>query len=261
VSYFLSNLTSEPPPSEASRVSTRDPCRVLPRFLTEPTPNDSVSQQSEEEDSIPSDAVSLISRAEKDELKWKAKKLDALTKELRAIQIGSKLGLSTATLRDLIGPDPIQAKPSPSTDLVLSSKGPSLLQFATATAIPALLTLTLVTMSLRGASSTSMFPPLRHLHSLLTSSGTRTTAPATVIYRVAKPAMISPHNLTFLVPFIVVGSAVVGWNVLCQELGIEFSGVFGKAGLLGKVLGGAEEFDVDWDGVREFFGMVEDLAL
>jgi len=56
-SYILSNLTSEPPPSEAGRVSTRDQCRVLPRFLTEPTPNDSVSQQSEEEeDSIPSDA-------------------------------------------------------------------------------------------------------------------------------------------------------------------------------------------------------------
>jgi hypothetical protein len=199
----------------------------------------------------------LISRAEKDELQWKAKKLDALTRELRAIQIGSKPGLSTATLMDIMGHDTSVRASAPTTDLVLQSKGPSLMMFATATAIPALLTLTLVTLSLRGASSTSVFPPLRQLHQFLTSSASRTPAPATVLYRAAKPMTgISPHNLTFLVPFIVVGSAVVGWNVLCQELGVEFS-LFGKAGILGKVLGGAEEFEVDWDGVREFFGMVE----
>lgn len=69
---------------------------------------------------------------------------------------------------------------------------------------------------------------------------------------------ITPHNLTFLVPFLVVGSAVVGWNVLCTELGIEFTGIWGKAGIVGRILGNAEEgWDVDWDGVREFFGMVE----
>jgi len=68
----------------------------------------------------------------------------------------------------------------------------------------------------------------------------------------------SPHNLTFLVPFLVVGSAVVGWNVLCKELGVEFTGIWGKAGLVGRVLGNVDDgFEVDWDGVREFFGMIE----
>jgi len=127
--------------------------------------------------------------------------------------------------------------------------------YATATAIPALLTITLVTLSLRGASSSSVFPPLRQLHQLVAGSTSRTIAPATV-FRATKPMGFTPHNLTFLVPFLVVGSAVVGWNVLCNELGVEFS-VFGKGGLLGRVFEGAEEFEVDWDGVREFFGMVE----
>jgi hypothetical protein len=208
--------------------------------------------------------VSLISRAEKDELKWKANRLDALTREIRAIQIGSRTGLSVATLRDLLGPE----TPAPSVvHLVQPSNKTtqlsSLLSLATSTAIPALLTITLVTLSLRGASSTSPFPPLRHLHALLTSSASRTTAPATVIYRTAKPLTgFSPHNLTFLVPFLVVGSVVVGWNVLTTELGIEFSGVWGKEGIVGKIFGGAEEgwWDaVDWDGVRDFFGMVEGM--
>jgi len=69
---------------------------------------------------------------------------------------------------------------------------------------------------------------------------------------------ITPHNLTFLVPFLVVGSAVVGWNILCAELGVEFTGIWGKAGIVGRFLGNVDEgWDVDWDGVREFFGMVE----
>jgi hypothetical protein len=239
----------------------RDQCRPLPRFLTEISPNESVSQISSEEDpSIPSDAVSLISRAEKDELQWKAKKLDAITRELRAIQIGSKAGLSTATIRDILGDMHIQPPLiKSSTDLTIQeSTASSLLSLATSTAIPALLTITLVTLSLHASSSTSPFPPLRHLHYLLTSSGSNTPSAATVIYRAAKPMTgFSPHNLTFLVPFLVVGSAVVGWNVICQEMGIEF-GIFGKAGILGHFLGGVEEgFEVDWDGVREFFGMIE----
>jgi len=253
---------------------TRDNCRVLPRFLTEIHPNESVSQiSSEEEDSIPSDAVSLISRAEKDVLQWKARKLDDLARELRAIQIGSKAGLSTATLMDILSHDmetmSLRSQPRPKSTVMevetgmevalQSSKTSTLISFTTSIAIPALLTLTLVTLSLHASSPTSTFPPLRHLHTLLTSSASRTPAPAQVLYRAAKPMSgLSPHNLTFLVPFLVVGSAVVGWNVLCQELGIEFSGVFGKAGIVGRVLGGAEEgWDVDWDGVREFFGMVE----
>jgi hypothetical protein len=242
-------------------MSRREDCRVVPRFLTEITPHESVSQISSEEDpSIPSDAVSLISRAEKDELQWKAKKLDALTKELRAIQIGSKTGLSTATLRDLLGPDsqPIIT----TTETVVESSsglGMSLLSLASSTAIPALLTLTLVTVSIHASSSTSPFPPLRHLHNLMTSSSSSTPSPATIIYRAAKPITgITPHNLTFLVPFLVVGSAVIGWNVICTELGIEFTGVFGKAGIVGRILGGVEEgIDIDWDGVREFFGTIE----
>lgn len=242
----------------------RDQCRPLPGFLTEITPNESVSQiSSEEETSIPSDAVSLISRAEKDELQWKAKKLDAITRELRAIQIGSKAGLSTATIRDILGHDlhiqPQSLKSSPTTELTLKETATSsLLSLATSTAIPALLTITLVTLSLHASSPTSPFPPLRQLHHLLTSSGSNAPSAATVIYRTAKPMTgLSPHNLTFLVPFLVVGSAVVGWNVICQEMGIEF-GVFGKAGILGKFLGGVDEgFEVDWDCVREFFGMIE----
>lgn len=260
-------MTSSPPPSQESRLSRRDQCGLLPAFLTEIHPHESVSQISSSEDdpSIPSDAVSLISRAEKDELQWKAKRLDALTRELRAIQMGSRTGLSVATLRDLLGPE----TPAPSVvHLVQPSHKrtqqlSSFLALATSTAIPALLTITLVTLSLRGASPTSAFPPLRHLHSLLTSSASRTTAPATVIYRTAKPLTgLSPHNLTFLVPFLVVGSVVVGWNVLTSELGIEFSGVWGKGGIVGRILGGAEEgwWDaVDWEGVRDFFGMVEGM--
>ena len=262
-------MTSEPPPSE---VSTRDQCRVLPRFLTEITPQESVSQISTAEESdIPSDAVSLISRAEKDVLQWKAKKLDAITRELRAIQIGSKAGLSTATIRDILGPFPSTTTTSDKvTNLSVVSDGvteispretvgSSLLSIATSTAIPALLTLTLITLSLRASSPTSPFPPLRQLHHLLTSSASRTPSAATVIYRTAKPMTgFSPHNLTFLVPFLVVGSAVVGWNVLCKELGVEFTGIWGKAGLVGRVLGNVDEgFEVDWDGVREFFGMIE----
>jgi hypothetical protein len=240
----------------------RDQCRPLPRFLTEISPNESVSQISSEDDpSIPSDAVSLISRAEKDELQWKAKKLDAITRELRAIQIGSKAGLSTATIRDILGHDMHIQPPliKSSTDLTIrESTTSSLLSLATSTAVPALLTITLVTLSLHASSSTSPFPPLRQLHHLLTSSGSNTPSAATVIYRTAKPMTgLSPHNLTFLVPFLVVGSAVVGWNVICQEMGIEF-GIFGKTGILGNFLGGVEEgFEVDWDGVREFFGMIE----
>ena len=50
----------------------------------------------------------------------------------------------------------------------------------------------------------------------------------------------------------------MGWNVLCKELGVEFTGIWGKAGLVGRVLGNVDEgFEVDWDGVREFFGMIE----
>lgn len=72
---------------------------------------------------------------------------------------------------------------------------------------------------------------------------------------------VSPHNLTFLVPFLVVGSAVIGWNVLCTELGVEFGGsIFGKGGIVGRILGGVEEgVEIDWDGVRDFFGMVEGI--
>ena len=269
VSDFLSDLTSDPPLSQVSR---RDECRVLPHFLTEITPGESVSQiSSSEEPSIPSDDVSLISRAEKDELKWKARKLDAITRELRAIQIGSKPGLSTATLRDLLGPETQIIKPtttaitSTTTEVIpTSGMGMSLLSLATSTAIPALLTLTLVTISLHASSSTSPFPQLRHLHNLIASStSSHTPSPATIIYRAAKPITgLSPHNLTFLVPFLVVGSAVVGWNVLCTELGIEFTGVFGKAGIVGRILGSVEDgtgIDIDWDGVREFFGMVENV--
>ena len=265
VSEFLSELTSDRPLSEISRLSRRDQCSVLPRYLQEVTPQESVSQISLEEDaSIPSDEISLISRAKKDELQWKAKRLDALTQELRAIQIGSKPGLSTATLRDLLGAEAqlVETKTvATATDSV--GMGMSLLSLATSTAIPALLTLTLVTISLH-ASSTSPFPPLRHLHNLITStSASQTASPATIIYRSAKPMTgISPHNLTFLVPFLVVGSAVVGWNILCTELGVEFRGIFGKTGIVGKILGDVEEgWEIDWDGVRdgvmEFFGMVE----
>jgi len=205
----------------------------------------------------------LISRAEKDELQWKAKRLDALTKELRAIQIGSKPGLSTATLRDLLGPDSqlTQSTTITTNPVTTPGMGMSLLSLASSTAIPALLTLTLVTISLHASSSTSPFPPLRLLHNLITPSSAASNTPstATIIYRTAKPMTgLTPHNLTFLVPFLVVGSAVVGWNVLCTELGIEFTGVFGKAGIVGRILGGVEEgIDIDWDGIREFFGMVE----
>lgn len=258
-------MTSEPPPSE---ISSRNHCRVLPRFLTEITPQESVSQISTAQESdIPSEAVSLISRAEKDVLQWKAKKLDAITREFRAIQIGSKAGLSTATIRDILGPFPAAtgdritevSVESDDTEVPVESVGSSLLSIATSTAIPALLTLTLVTLSLRAASPTSAFPPLRQLHQLLTSSASRTPSAATIIYRTAKPMTgFSPHNLTFLVPFLVVGSAVVGWNVLCKELGVEFTGIWGKAGLVGRVLGNVDDgFEVDWDGVREFFGMIE----
>jgi hypothetical protein len=227
-----------------------------------------VSQISTNEDSdIPSDAVSLISRAEKDVLQWKAMKLDAIARELRAIQIGSKAGLSTATLRDILGPFPNENADtitdldsvSDATEVGPEGTGGALLSIATSTAIPALLTLTLVALSLRASSPTSAFPPLRQLHHLLTSSASRTPSAATVIYRTAKPMTgFSPHNLTFLVPFLVVGSAVVGWNVLCQELGVEFTGIWGKAGLVGRFFGNVDEgFEVDWDGVREFFGMIE----
>lgn len=204
-------------------------------------------------------------------LQWKAKKLDAITRELRAIQIGSKAGLSTATIRDILGSIPSTSDritdlsastgstESVSTVVTSEGVGSQLLSLATSTAIPALLTLTLVTLSLHASSPTSPFPPLRQLHHLLTSSGTRTPSAAQVIYRTAKPMTgFSPHNLTFLVPFLVVGSAVVGWNVLCQELGVEFTGIWGKAGLVGRFLGNVDEgFEVDWDGVKEFFGMIE----
>jgi hypothetical protein len=205
--------------------------------------------------------VSLISRAEKDELQWKAKRLDALTRELRAIQIGSKTGLSTATLRNLLGPDVIQSQEVITEEVPTGGMGMSLVSLATSTAIPALLTLTLVTLSIQASSSTSPFPPLRLLHKLITSGSSNTPSTATIIYRSAKPMTgLSPHNLTFLVPLLVIGSAVVGWNVLCVELGIEFSGIFGKGGIVERVLGGVEEgWDIDWDGVREFFGMVESV--
>lgn len=274
VSEFLSELTSGVPSSNISRPSRRDKCRVLPRFLTEIHPNESASQISSQEDatdpSIPSDAVSLISRAEKDELQWKARRLDALTRELRAIQSGSKTGLSTATLRDLLGQEPgapslqlVQIPPSLDNNPTAtpSSTGMSLISLATSTAIPAMLTLTLVTLSLHATSPTSPFPPLRHFHHLLTSSSSNVPSTATILYRSAKPITgISPHNLTFLVPFLVVGSAVIGWNVLCQELGIEFSGVFGKSGVVGKLLNGVEEgWEIDWDSIREFFGIIENV--
>lgn len=261
-----------------SRRSRLDQCSVLPHFLTEITPNESVSQisaeessegTSKEDSSIPSDAVSLISRAEKDELRWKAKRLDALTRELRAIQIGSKAGFSTATIRELLGenlPPPsseqFASQPligPPEDDLASNGVGISVLSFATSAAIPALLTLTLITISLHASSPVSPFPPLRYLHKLLTY-GARTTSTATVTYRAAKPMTgLSPNNLSFLVPFLVVGSAVIGWNVLCKELGIEFTGVFGKAGVVTRVFGGEGGFEVDWDAVGEFFGMVEGM--
>ena len=259
VSQFLSDLTSEAPPSQTSR---RDHCTVLPDFLTtEIHPNESVSQVSSEEQSIPSEEVSLISRAEKDELKWKAKRLDAITRELRAIQLGSKAGLSTATLRDILGLDSFSTPVETSNRVIASphSTTMSLVSLATSAAIPALLTVTLVTLSLQAASPTSSFPPLRLLHSFITSTSSRAPSTATVIYRGAKPlARFSPHDMSFLVPFLVAGTAIVGWNVLCQELGIEF-GLFGKGGIVGKVFGGDDGWDIDWDGVREFFGMVEGM--
>jgi hypothetical protein len=196
--------------------------------------------------------VSLISRAEKDVLKWKAKRLDAITRELRAIQIGNKAGLSTATIRELLGSETSAVAPKVVNAEVVTVSA-QLLSFATSTALPALLTISLVTLSLH-ASSSSTFPPLRLLHRLITSSGPEQRSAATVIYRAANPVTgLTPHHLTFLVPLIVVGSAVVGWNILCKELGIEF----GKVPILRELILGAEEWDVDWEGVREFFGMVE----
>jgi hypothetical protein len=255
-------LSSGPPPSE---IGDGDQCRVLPHTLTEIHPNESVSQISSNGDpSIPSDAVSLISRAEKDELQWKANKLDAIARELRAIQHGTKTGLSTATLRDILGPESVQQlvksskTNSPSSDSS-SIMGVSLLSLATSTAIPILLIFTLVTLSCHSSSATSTFPPLRHLHRLITSSGSTTQSTATIVYRTAKPYTgLTPHNINFLVvPILVVGSAVVGWNILCHELGMDSPGVFGK---MGRVFGDVEEgWDFDWDAVREFFGMVEGI--
>lgn len=255
MSRFLSDLTSDASPSSVSR---RDHCAILPDLPgSEIHPNESVSQVSSEEPSIESEEVSLISRAEKDELKWKAQRLDAITMELRAIQLGSRTGLSTTTLRDILGHDSFPVNVDANAAVVsVRSTGMSLVSLATSAAIPALLTLTLVTLSLRAASPTSPFLPLRMLHSFVTSSGSRAPSTATVIYRGARPLTgFSPHDMSFLVPFLVAGTAVVGWNVLCQELGIEF-GLFGKGGLAGRIF--AEDgWDVDWDGVREFFGMVE----
>jgi len=245
-------LTSDPPPSDTSRLSTRDECRVLPRFLTEITPHESVSQISSSEDSIPSDQVSLISKAEKGVLQWKAQRLDAITRELRAIQIGSKAGLSTATIRDILGGTPTQSTTSSQTEVTVTEDARSLLMIATSTAIPAILCIALVTLTLRS----STIPSLRHVHRFLTRPSTAPTS-ATIIYRAAKPAGLSPHNLTFLVPFLVVGSAVVGWNVLTKELGLEFGEMWGKHSLLGQLIHGVEEWDVDWESVGEFFGMVE----
>jgi hypothetical protein len=135
----------------------------------------------------------------------------------------------------------------------------SILSIATSTAIPVVLTLALITISLHASSPASTFLPLRHLHKLIASNA-RATSSATVVYRAAKPITgISPNNLTFLVPFLVVGSAVIGWNVLCKELGLEFTGVFGKAGLVAQVFGGDGGFEFDWEAVGEFFGMVEGI--
>jgi len=267
----------------ASAISRRDQCFPLPRFLTEITPLDSVSQISaegsesdvedftEEEESvdssIPSDAVSLISKAEKDELKWKAKRLDALTRELKEIQLGTKPGLSVATLRDLLdsnaNPLLLKSSTSPSTgEVALHKSSTSLFSFATSAAIPTLLVITLVTLSLRSSSPTSAFPPLRLLHKFLTDSHSSTPSAATVVYRSAKPigafAGISPHNVGgVLVPFLLVGSAIIGWNVLCKELDIEFE-VFGEKGIVGRVVGVFEgSVEIDWDAVKEVLGFAE----
>ena len=202
--------------------------------------------------SIPSEEVSLISKAEKDALQWKARQLDAIAKELRAIQIGSRAGLSTATIRDILGDIPAQKNRVQQSESREGSEW-SLMTIATSTAIPAVLCLALITLSLKSSS----IPSLHNLHRFLTSSSSA-PAPATVIYRAARPAGLSPHNLTFLVPFLVVGSAIVGWNVLTKELGIEFEWIGGgKDGFWMQLIHGVEEWDVDWDGVREFFGMVE----
>jgi hypothetical protein len=235
----------------------------LPRFLTEITPRDSVSQISS---SIPSDEVSLISKAEKDALQWKARQLDVITKELRAIQLGSMPGLSTATIRDILGSMPAPKSPRSQLQSEVSSASDSsettqvetwsLMTIATSTAVPALLCLALITLSMKSSS----IPSFQHLHRMLSSSS-NSPSPATVIYRSAKPAGLSPHNLTFLVPFLVVGSAIVGWNVLTKELGVEFDWGTGKHGFWGQLIHGVQEWDVDWDGVREFFGMVEESVL
>ena len=253
--------------------------------MTEITPQDSVSQVSsvytdseveEEEESadpsIPSDAVSLISKAEKDELKWKAKRLDALTRELREIQIGSKAGLSVATLRDLLDSTTNPLLKSPTSpahsqkDLALVQKttGGGILSFATSAAVPTLLVITLVMLSLRSSSPNSAFPPLRLLHKLLTSDAHSSSGPsaATVLYRSAKPigsfAGVSPHNVGgVLVPFLLVGSAIIGWNVLCKELNLEFE-MFGEKGIVGKFVAVLEGgIEVDWEAIRDVLGFAD----
>jgi len=262
VSDFLSNLTEGPPPSQPPSHLEEDDCRVLdPLKVKELGPQDSVSQASfnEKTPSITSEDVSLISRAEKSVLQLKAKRLDALTKELRAIQIGSKAGLSIETLRDLLGEEfkatipvnlgrpseKLESSPENSTSL-------SLVSFATSAAVPILVTLTVVAISVRGCSSNSLFPPLRYLHKLITANnGSPTSMPvtATIMYH-APPKLhgLDPHNLTVLIPLFVVGSAVIGWNVLCRELEIE--GFWGESGLVGLAFGAIEKgVDFDWPGL------------
>ena len=76
-----------------------------------------------------------------------------------------------------------------------------------------------------------------------------------MIYRAAKPVSgLTPHHLTFLFPLIVVGGVVVGWNIVCKEFGIDF----GKIPVVRELVTGVEGWDVDLEGVAEFFGMVED---
>jgi hypothetical protein len=262
VSDFLSNLTDGAPPSQAATHLEEDDCRVLESIEThELTPQDSVSQisSSEKTPSITSEDVSLISRAEKSVLKSKAKRLDALTRELRAIQIGSKAGLSVETLRDLLGVEFKATRIPVNLPLPTSQKserqdpaGLSLVSFATSAAIPILVTLTVVAISVKGCSPNSVFPPLRYLHKLISASNaTPTNMPvtATIMYRAApKLHGLDPHNLTVLIPLFAVGSAVVGWNVLCR--GLEIEGFWGPSGLVGLMLSAIEKgADVDWSGI------------